>query len=89
MKKIVIFLISTLFLVGCASTGEGGPGERFRGKGEIVSIYQAEDGSSEVGIRTADKKHVVVKVKEPLDLFPGEKVNVNKRANGTGTVTRL
>lgn len=88
MKKILTIIVSAVILAGCVTTGDGSPGESFRGEGEIVSIFQTDEGYSEVGVRTEDKTHVTVVVKEVLDLFPGEKVKINKRANGFGTVTR-
>lgn len=86
--KFLTSLLAGLIIVGCANAPV--PEDQksaYNGTGEITSVVLREDQQQEVGVKIEKQGYIVVMLKEPKDLFPGQKVYVNRHSGGYGEVT--
>lgn len=86
--KFLTALLAGLIVVGCANAPV--PEDQktaYTGNGEIFSVILREDNQQEVSIEIENQGYMVVMLKEPKDLFPGQKVHVKRQSGGYGEVT--
>lgn len=86
--KFLTAALAGLMVVGCANAPV--PEDQksaYNGTGEITSVVLRADQQQEVGVKIDEQGYIVVMLKEPKDLFPGQKVRVNRHSGGYGEVT--
>lgn len=86
--KFLTALLAGLIVVGCANAPV--PEDQksaYNGTGEITSVVLRDDQQQEVGVKIEEQGYIVVMLKEPKDLFPGQKVHVKRQSGGYGEVT--
>ncbi|WP_245831146.1 hypothetical protein [Wohlfahrtiimonas larvae] len=86
--KFLTSILAGLIIVGCANAPV--PEDQksaYTGNGEVSSVILREDNQQEVGVKIEDQGYMVVMLKEPKDLFPGQKVHVKRHSGGYGEVT--
>lgn len=86
--KLLISLLAGLLVVGCANAPV--PEDQkssYSGSGEITSVMTLENNQQEVGVKIENQGYIVVMLKEPKDLFPGQMVKVRRQSGGYGEVT--
>ncbi|OYQ89317.1 hypothetical protein B9T21_00825 [Wohlfahrtiimonas chitiniclastica] len=59
----------------------------YNGIGEISSVMVRDDQQQEVSVLIEGQGYIVVMLKEPADLFPGQKVRVKRHSGGYGEVS--
>lgn len=87
MFKLWSSIAVALLAVGCVSApipeDQQSP---YSGTGEISSVILGEDNQQEVSVQIENQGYIVVMLKEPKDLFPGQKVRVKRQSGGYGEV---
>ncbi len=85
--KWIVSLFVSFSLYGCASAPV--PEDQkaaFQGSGEVTTVVMTDDHYQEVSVK-APNGLVVVMLKEPIEVFPGQEVKVDRKSGGFGTIT--
>lgn len=85
--KLIVSLLVGVILIGCANAPI--PDDQktaYSGTGEISAVVGRDNHQQEVSVKIENQGYVVVMLKEPQDLFPGQKVSVKRHSGGYGEV---
>ena len=86
--KLLTSILVGLFIVGCANAPiPEDQKSAYSGTGEISSVIIREDNQQEISVKIEGQGYIVVMLKEPKDLFPGQTVRVKRQSGGYGEVT--
>lgn len=87
LKFLTTFLMG-LLVVGCANAPIPEDHQSaYSGTGEISSVILRDDNQQEISIKIENQGYIVVMLKEPEELFPGQTVRVKRKSGGYGEVT--
>ncbi|GBU10252.1 hypothetical protein AwWohl_13900 [Gammaproteobacteria bacterium] len=91
----IIFLSLIFILSSCSTNANNANSENksahsigaFTGKAVVTSILELDKGYTEIGVEISDGRTSSIKTSESSDFYIGQKVRVERKNNGTGTVT--